>query len=281
MLTREKMTRAEFTPKVWDQIAEMVNYICVMPGCETSGRFPSQDGSRMISVGVRAHASAAQEGGPRFKPEWTDEQRKALDNGVYLCATHARQVDVDEAAFPVELMQQWQREKVLQLAASGGKPPRRANYNVAESNQKVDDFLALCAKVSANVNQHVPYIELRSIQAIEEVLRACHCNPRTGIPAAYWKAGSAYHAQDSHAFEIQKNALSALGGLFSEIKCDGSEWFYDRDRQAYYPIALFHFPVNQAKAMAVINLAKERLDRFYHALQELRLYTSNENTRTR
>ncbi|SEH54401.1 hypothetical protein SAMN05660691_00004 [Rheinheimera pacifica] len=63
-----------------------------------------------MSIGVAAHICAASPGGPRYNPNMSEEQRTSYDNGIWLCQTCSRLIDVDERRFSVELLQTWKRE---------------------------------------------------------------------------------------------------------------------------------------------------------------------------
>ena len=64
----------------------------------------------LMDVGVAAHITAAAEGGPRFDPSLTRQQRSSAENGIWLCQTHAKLVDSDSPRFTVELLRQWKAE---------------------------------------------------------------------------------------------------------------------------------------------------------------------------
>ena len=74
----------------------------------TSG--PHTDPSKSIIVGVAAHITAAAVGGPRYDPDLSPEQRRSIDNGIWLCQTCSKLVDSDQARFPVELLRSWKRQ---------------------------------------------------------------------------------------------------------------------------------------------------------------------------
>ena len=44
------------------------------------------DPTKVIDTGVAAHICAATIGGPRYKAEMTTEERKDINNAIWLCA---------------------------------------------------------------------------------------------------------------------------------------------------------------------------------------------------
>ncbi len=78
-----------------------------------------------VSVGVAAHIKAASEGGARYDPLQTPEERRSFDNGIWLCQNHAHQIDHDAQEFTVETLREWKREAEQrafdQLTGTGGE----------------------------------------------------------------------------------------------------------------------------------------------------------------
>jgi hypothetical protein len=72
-------------------------------------------GPGLVITGDAAHITAAAENGPRYDADLTPADRKAAKNGIWLCKIHARQIDVDDAHFPVETLEKW--KAAAELAA--------------------------------------------------------------------------------------------------------------------------------------------------------------------
>lgn len=93
--------RDEFPPHVKRAIALRAGYRCSMCSAVTAG--PSEDSKEAVAViGHAAHISAAAPGGPRYNPDMTEEERKSIDNAIWLCASHATLVDRDTAKYTIE-----------------------------------------------------------------------------------------------------------------------------------------------------------------------------------
>jgi hypothetical protein len=53
---------------------------------------------------------AAASGGPgarRYVPEMSSEKRSSIDNGVWMCYTHGKQVDTDDNRFSISMLKKW------------------------------------------------------------------------------------------------------------------------------------------------------------------------------
>ncbi len=74
-------------------------------------------------IGVAAHICAASPGGPRFDASQTKEQRKSIENGIWLCNGCAKLIDDDEARFPVQELVRLKREAEQRAQAELALPP--------------------------------------------------------------------------------------------------------------------------------------------------------------
>ena len=101
--------RDDFTQKTKEVMAHRVGYRCSMPDCGIPTRGAASDEEGTINVGFAAHITAASPDGPRYDPNLTSDRRKHHSNGIWLCGTHAKLVDSDEAYFTVEELVSWKR----------------------------------------------------------------------------------------------------------------------------------------------------------------------------
>ena len=63
-----------------------------------------------LIIADAAHICAASPEGPRYDPTQTPAQRRAKENGVWLCKICARVVDLDAAKYTVDLLRSWKRD---------------------------------------------------------------------------------------------------------------------------------------------------------------------------
>ncbi len=102
--------RDNFTKQAIRTLAERANQRCSNPSCGRPTSGPHSVSSKSIISGVAAHICAAAPGGKRYDPNMTPEQRSAIENGIWLCATCAKLVDSDEQRYSVELLKKWKTE---------------------------------------------------------------------------------------------------------------------------------------------------------------------------
>lgn len=117
------MGRDEFGIKTKQLAAIRVNYLCSYPMCRCLTVSVSQEGNNSFSsIGEAAHICAASKGGKRFDKNMTREERKSIDNCIWLCKTHARLIDTDEEKYTVEVLKQWKKdtEEYVSKAVTNG-----------------------------------------------------------------------------------------------------------------------------------------------------------------
>ncbi|MFK7749715.1 MAG: hypothetical protein AB8B65_15060 [Kordia sp.] len=101
------LNRDDFTKKTVDLLAKRVGYLCSNPDCRKPTVGPNSDKLKATIIGIGAHITAASEGGPRYDETLTSEQRKDIDNGIWLCANCATLIDKDPIGFPLEMLNRW------------------------------------------------------------------------------------------------------------------------------------------------------------------------------
>lgn len=99
--------RDDFSLKTKEGLAKRVGYVCSNPECSKStiGAQGGQNGT--INIGEAAHICAASEGGKRYDPNMTSEERSDISNGIWLCSNCAAMIDRDEDFFTKEILHLW------------------------------------------------------------------------------------------------------------------------------------------------------------------------------
>lgn len=105
----KKSRRDEFTATTKRNLAGYAGYRCSCPECQIFTIGPNSSSETPALIGEAAHITAAAPGGARFNPSLTKDERKGFPNGIWLCCTCARKIDVDPDAYPVELLEEWKR----------------------------------------------------------------------------------------------------------------------------------------------------------------------------
>ena len=97
---------------------------------QTSG--PTDEPNGRVLVGVAAHICAASPGGPRYDPRQTHQQRRSIENGIWLCANCAKLIDDDVSRFSVRDLHRIKKKaenlahKELNLPVTGVRDDWRA-----------------------------------------------------------------------------------------------------------------------------------------------------------
>ena len=102
--------RDNFTQRTIETLADRAGNRCSNPGCRKATSGPRTETTKAVNIGVAAHITAASEGGPRYDPSLTGEERRHADNGLWLCQNCAKLVDNDALAYPVDLLRKWKRQ---------------------------------------------------------------------------------------------------------------------------------------------------------------------------
>ncbi len=103
------MPRDDFDQRTKTELALRVGYRCSNPQCNKLTCGPQENLKKSVKIGVASHISAASECGPRFDPTMTSEQRKEIENGIWLCQNCGKLVDNDEQRYTRELLLEWKR----------------------------------------------------------------------------------------------------------------------------------------------------------------------------
>src|SRR5919109_3375127 len=101
--------RDEFRRDTIDVLAKRVGVRCSNPVCRRVTTGPRSDSYRIVNIGVAAHITAATAAGPRFDGALTVEQRRSIDNGIWLCQNCAKLIGNDPARYSVEILSEWKR----------------------------------------------------------------------------------------------------------------------------------------------------------------------------
>jgi hypothetical protein len=130
--------RDDFTEDVKRSLAARVGAVCSNPDCCALTTGPRDDPTKAVNVGVAAHITSAAAGGPRYNLSLSQEERRASNNGIWLCQNCAKLVDNDVARFPEELLRAWKTVAEHRARNSLGKTaPDRAE---SESQRKAREI---------------------------------------------------------------------------------------------------------------------------------------------
>lgn len=134
--------RDDFDKPVVDTLAKRAAFICSNPDCKTLTIAPSEeDNLKFIYIGKAAHITAASEGGPRYDKEMSSDNRKSINNGIFLCSNCADMIDKNKGIdFSVELLQKWKSDHEIWVRSNLNKKTQEEAqpaqvFNVTSHNQ--------------------------------------------------------------------------------------------------------------------------------------------------
>jgi len=164
--------RDDFDKPVVDALAKRAAFICSNPDCKTLTIAPSEEDSlKSIYIGKAAHIKAAAKDGPRFEPSMTSDERKSIDNGIFLCSNCADMIDKNKGIdFSVEILHKWKSthenwvSKNLNKKIQKQAQPAQV-FNVTSNNQSG----GITAGV-VNVEPQTRHIDAVLVNQLQQIL---------------------------------------------------------------------------------------------------------------
>jgi hypothetical protein len=99
--------RHDFTQRTKEILAKRVRYSCSNPICGKSTIGPHSEKEKTLLIGIAAHITAASPGGPRYDNSLREDERRSLDNAVWLCVNCSTLIDKDQSSYTVEILKRW------------------------------------------------------------------------------------------------------------------------------------------------------------------------------
>lgn len=125
--TKAKATKAEKDPRdnfslaTKIKLARRAAHFCSAPSCLRLTLGPHSDEEESLATGCAAHIHAAAEGGPRYDSLQTPEQRKHINNGIWMCRECGDEVDKDTSAHTADQLRQWKAAHEAMIAETRTK----------------------------------------------------------------------------------------------------------------------------------------------------------------
>lgn len=108
------MSRDNFTKQTVDILGKRVGFLCSNPSCRKPTVGANEIKDKSTAIGIAAHITAASPGGPRFDKTLSPEQRKNIDNGIWLCSNCASLIDKDKKKYSVKLLNEWKNNAEIE-----------------------------------------------------------------------------------------------------------------------------------------------------------------------
>jgi hypothetical protein len=103
-------SRDNFSEATKRTLATRAAHFCSNPSCLKLTAGPHSDPAKSLTTGHAAHIHAAAPKGPRYDSKQTPAQRKAIENGIWLCRECGDIVDKDDSPHPASLLTQWKQD---------------------------------------------------------------------------------------------------------------------------------------------------------------------------
>src|SRR3990167_7556228 len=101
--------RHDFKDSTKRQIAKRAGYFCSDPNCRRLTVGATSDGESVMMLGAACHICAAAPGGPRYDAAMSKDERRSVQNGIWMCNIHAKSIDTHDPKFTVQLLRDWKR----------------------------------------------------------------------------------------------------------------------------------------------------------------------------
>ena len=146
--------RDDFTSVTKDLLAKRAGFKCSNPACRQPTSGPQADPSGTVNIGVAAHITAASPDGPRYDAALTPEQRRAADNGIWLCQTDAKLVDTDVVRYTADTLRDWKARAEAAAARELEQRLRRCPDSAAVLQRMERLMPALLAEMRQDLTAH-------------------------------------------------------------------------------------------------------------------------------
>lgn len=99
--------RDDFSRSIVDTLSKRVGMRCSNPGCRLPTSDPRDEPLKTVNIGVASHITAASPRGPRYDPNITSDERRSIENGIWLCQSCSKLIDSDPSRFTVKKLHEW------------------------------------------------------------------------------------------------------------------------------------------------------------------------------
>jgi hypothetical protein len=121
------MTAIDFSKSVKSTLAHRAAYICANPDCRCLTLSLIGDDTTRVNFRGRAVAICGAEGGPRHDSGMSGNQRKAIDNAIFLCTKCAELTSRNKGVlYPAVVLRDWKEQHKRWV---------RANLNLRQEDE--------------------------------------------------------------------------------------------------------------------------------------------------
>jgi hypothetical protein len=210
----------DFSPKTIETLAKRAAQCCSNPTCQNNTSGPHSDPGKAVNKGQAAHIRGARPGSARYDPNMTDEQRRDISNGIWLCVGCATAIDKDEKRFPPKGLYIWKaihEEKVEDGKRSSDGYGREDVQRLQREDEELKRRNEELQRDNIEILQ-----QLRAMQDWENRKKPYRLVKTDGSAMVYRFSGSPEHYACTRCYEEQKiyplNDQHTMAGNF---QCPG------------------------------------------------------------
>jgi len=182
--------RDDFTRSTLRTLADRAGHRCSNPKCGRATTGARSDGG-VLKGGIGAHICAAAEGGERYDPTMSKDERRSADNGIWLCDWCSRMIDQDPSGYSVELLQSWKRQAEQTARQNIGQKL----YNDAEATDM------LIGATTGTTKRLLPNMIHNVHNAVKQQLEAL--DPRFAVSTSLSNNALSYHISPKEAVSLE------------------------------------------------------------------------------
>jgi hypothetical protein len=114
----------DFSEKTKQLLANRAGHECSLPYCRVRTVGPGAAPHETAKVGQASHIYSASPGGPRGRGGLTEVQLAEVENGIWTCELHGKDIDNNKGdAFPAGLLRGWKRLHEARIRRAGTGAP--------------------------------------------------------------------------------------------------------------------------------------------------------------
>lgn len=215
------MARDDFNKSVIEKLKARVSLRCSNPSCRVPTSAPS-DSNNVNNIGIAAHICAASPGGARYKSSMSVEERKSIDNAIWLCSNCSIDIDRDKSRYTVSVLKEWKR-KAEDTARS------ELGQKIPSKTETIDTVAAALTGLTKNfIPSAISNVHQATSKSLESLdprfsIKSAHENGKTSIGIfAKEDVSFSMKAKGEKAKEfLEKHRQLMEHGKEVEIKSDG------------------------------------------------------------
>ena len=146
----------DFTKLTIMKLRDRVANLCSNPQCRkntVAANLETIDNRTIIGEAAHIRAASSGAGGARFDDDMSHDERKSIDNGIWLCKNCHRMIDREPKKYSVEILERWKAE-AEEYASKNLGLKYRTDEDIKESQQSLLSVMPLSSISNALSNVH-------------------------------------------------------------------------------------------------------------------------------